>query len=275
MPVCLVCMPRAGRASATRTATPAIERDERAAHDVAEDEAPDAGVALLALEAPQQRQAAAVDAVAELGEHGGEHRQRAEHRDADDQDRADRHRAALGLADEEHAGERRHHGQAGDEHGVAAGRGGGLERGQLAGAAGPLLALALEVEERVVDGDGHADQHHQDLRALAGRDELARDGGEAEGREHGGQAEQHRDAGGQQRAEGQQQDDQRDRDREELRLLEVRLRACRRTSCPMTRRRTARRVDRGAAARRCATAASIGDDLVDGLRRSRRGCRSG
>ena len=60
-------------------------------------------------------------------------------------------------------------GQAGDEHRVAAGRGGGLERGQLAGAARPLLALTLEVEERVVDADGHADQHHQDLRALAGR----------------------------------------------------------------------------------------------------------
>ena len=84
-------------------------------------------------------------------------------------------RAALGLADEEDAGERCHHGQARDQDGVTAGRGGGLERGQLAGAARPLLTLALEVEERVVDGDGHADQHHQDLRALAGRDELARD----------------------------------------------------------------------------------------------------
>ena len=45
--------------------------------------------------------------------------------------------------------------------------------------------------------------------------------GEAEGREHRGQAEQHRDAGCEQRAEGQQQDDQGDRDGEELRLLEV------------------------------------------------------
>ena len=85
----------------------------------------------------------------------------------------------------------------------------------------PLLALALEVEERVVDGHGHADQHHQDLRALAGRHELARDGGQPEGGEHRGQPEQHRDAGREQRAEGQQQDEQGDRDREELRLLEV------------------------------------------------------
>ena len=58
---------------------------------------------------------------------------------------------------------------------MTAGRRGGLERGELAGAAGPFLALALEVEQRVVDADGHADQHDQDLRALAVGDELARD----------------------------------------------------------------------------------------------------
>ena len=199
------------------------ESDDGAAHDVAEDEAPDAGVALFALEPAQQRQTALVDAVAELRQHRRQHRQRAEHGDTDDEDRADRHRAALGLAEEEDAGERCHHGQARDQDGVTAGRGGSLEGGQLAGTARPLFTLALEVEERVVDGDGHADQHHQDLRALAGRHELARDGGQTEGREDRGQAEQHRDAGCEQRAEGQQQDDQGDRDGEELRLLEVLL----------------------------------------------------
>ena len=166
-------------------------------------------------------QTAAVDAIAELGEHCRQHGQRAEHRDADDEDRADRHGTAVGHAHEEHAGERDHHGQARDEHRVAARGRCGLEGRELAGAARPLLALALEVEERVVDRDGHADQHHQDLRALAGRDELARDGGEPEGREHRRQAEQDRDAGREQRAEREQQDDQRDRDGEELRLLEV------------------------------------------------------
>ena len=198
------------------------QRDERTAHDVPEDEAPHAGIALLALEPPQQRQAAAVDAVAELGEHGREHRERAEHRDADDEDGADRHRTALGLAEEEDARERRHDRQARDQDGVTAGRGCCLERGELARAASPFLALALEIEERVVHGDCHADQHHQDLRALAGGHELARDGGEAEGREDRREAEQHRDTGSQQRAEREQQDDERDRDREEFGLLEVR-----------------------------------------------------
>ena len=197
------------------------ECDDGAAHHVAEDEAPDAGVALLALEAAEQGQTALVDAVAELRQHGGQHRQRAEHGDADDEDRADRHRAALGLAEEEDACQRGHDGQARDQDGVAAGGGGCLEGRELAGAARPLLALALEVEERVVDGHGHADQHDQDLRGLAGRHELTRDGGQAERGEHRGQPEQHRDAGCEQRAKGQQQDEQGDRDRQELGLLEV------------------------------------------------------
>ena len=37
--------------------------------------------------------------------------------------------------------------------------GGDLHRVEGGAALGPLLALALEVEERVVDADGHADQH--------------------------------------------------------------------------------------------------------------------
>ena len=108
----------------------------------------------------------------------------------------------FGVAHQEHPGERGHHGQAGDEHRVAAGGGCGLERGQLAGATGALLALPLEVEQRVVDADGHADQHHQDLGALTRRDELAGQRRQAEGREYRGEAEQHRDAGGQHGAEG-------------------------------------------------------------------------
>ena len=197
------------------------EGHQRAAHDVAEDEAPHARVALLALEAAQQRQTALVDAIAELREHCGQHRQRAQHGDADDEDGPDRHRAALGLAEEEDAGQRGHHGEARDQHGVTAGGGGSLERRQLACSPRPLLALALEVEERVVDCDGHADQHHQDLRALARRHELARDGGQPERGEDRGQPEQHGDAGREQGAEGQQQDQKGDRDRQELRLLEV------------------------------------------------------
>ena len=62
------------------------------------------------------------------------------------------------VAGEEHAGHRDQDGDARDEDGPARGRGGGLERGALAAAGGPLLALAPHVEERVVDPDGEADQ---------------------------------------------------------------------------------------------------------------------
>ena len=58
-------------------------------------------------------------------------------------------------------------------------------------------------------------------RAVGGRDDGRRDGDEADRGEHRRQAEQHRDAGGQQRAERDDQDDQRDRDRQELGRLEV------------------------------------------------------
>ena len=46
----------------------------------------------------------------------------------------------------------------GDQHRPAGGGGGGLERGAVAAAGAPLLALALHVEERVVDADGEPDE---------------------------------------------------------------------------------------------------------------------
>ena len=51
------------------------------------------------------------------------------------------------------------------EDGAAGGGGGGLERGALAATGGPLLALAPEVEERVVDADGEADQEDRPRRS--------------------------------------------------------------------------------------------------------------
>ena len=49
-----------------------------------------------------------------------------------------------------------------------------LERRELARARGALLALALEVEQRVVDADGHADQqHHAATLLVAGKIWLA------------------------------------------------------------------------------------------------------
>ena len=88
------------------------------------------------------------------------------------------------------------------EHGLAGGRGGELERG-LVGAPGvALLHLAPEVEHRVVDADREADEQHDARGGVGHRDDLADRGEQAERAHHGGEAEQQRDAGGEQRAEG-------------------------------------------------------------------------
>ena len=123
----------------------------------------------------------------------GQHGQRADHRDRDDHHRPDREGHERLVAGEEHAGHRDQHGDAGDEDGAAGGGCGGLEGGVLAASGGTLFALAPEVEERVVDADGEADQedHLGDL--LVDRDELARERDQARGRDDGGDREQQRD----------------------------------------------------------------------------------
>ena len=76
-----------------------------------------------------------------------------------------------------------------------------------AAAAAPLLALAADVEQRVVDADGEADQQHQRAgRAAVGR-ELGDDAEDAHRGGDRGEAEQQRDEGGDERAEREQQDD--------------------------------------------------------------------
>ena len=76
----------------------------------------------------------------------------------------------------------------------------------LAAPGGAFLALAPQVEQRVVDADGEADEqdHGRDvsssgIRWLGERDQAHR-------HEDGGQREQHRHAGGDERAEGDDQD---------------------------------------------------------------------
>ena len=81
-----------------------------------------------------------------------------DHRDRDHDHRPDGEGDERLVAADEHAGHRDHHGEAGDQHGAAGGRGGGLERGRVAAPGGALLALAAQVEERVVDADRQPDQ---------------------------------------------------------------------------------------------------------------------
>ena len=150
----------------------------------------------------------------------GQHGERAEHRDRDDHHRPDREGHERLVAGEEHAGHRDQHGDARDEDGAAGGGCGGLEGGVLAASGGPLLTLAAEVEERVVDSDGEADQedHLGDL--LVDGDELARERDQGRRRDDGGDRQQHRDQGRDGGAEDEQQDDERQRERDHAGGLE-------------------------------------------------------
>ena len=214
-------MPSAGSARTTSSAADATAESERPAQDAVEDGAPEPGLAARAAPPPDERDAALLDPVAELRERRREHRQRARDGDGDDEDRADPDRRPDRGAAEEHAGQRGDHRQAGDEHGPA-GRGrGGFERRLVALAGRTLLAFALEVEERVVDSDGEPDQQDHRVRCLVHGEDLAREGKQADRREHRGQAEQHRDPRCDGGAEDDDQNAERDRQGGVLGPLEV------------------------------------------------------
>ena len=70
-----------------------------------------------------------------------------------------------------------------------------------------LLAFTTQVEERVVDADGQADEQDDRADHVVHRHDLAGQGDEAERRHHGGQPQQQRDARGDERAEGEHEDD--------------------------------------------------------------------
>lgn len=154
-----VSIPKAG-GQGDEQAAGSERRDERAAQDAVEDRAPDPALAVLAAQPRDERDVAKLDLVAELREERRQDGQRADDGHGDDEDRGDGDAGEGAGAREEHAGHGDHDRQAGDEDSAARGRGGGLERGLLALAGGPLLALALEVEERVIHSDGEADQEH-------------------------------------------------------------------------------------------------------------------
>ena len=77
-----------------------------------DDGGPEAGLAVRAVAAGEERHAALVHAVAELGQDGRQHRQRADDRDRHDEDRARRERLERRVAGEVHPGHRDHHGAA-------------------------------------------------------------------------------------------------------------------------------------------------------------------
>ena len=108
-----------------------------------------------------------------------------------------------------------------DDHRAARRAGRALERLVRGQAAAPLLARANDVEERVVDADGHADQHDHGLRRVVEREHLADRSEQAERGGDSCQREQHRNERRDDGAEREQKHEQRDRDREELGALQV------------------------------------------------------
>ena len=112
-----------------------------------------------------------------------------------------------GIAGEEHARHRDHHREAGDEDRASRRRRRGLERCGLAAAGCPFLAFALEIEERVVDADGESDEQDHLFDLGVDRHQMARQGDQEHRRDHRRERQQQRDAGGEERAERDQQDD--------------------------------------------------------------------
>ena len=175
----------------------------------------------VAPEPVDERNPSAVDLVAELREQRGQHGERAEHRDGDDRHGRDGEGREGRVAGEEHPGHRDQDRQPGNEHRPARRRRGSLERSFLAATRGTLLALALQVEHRVVDAHGEPDQQDERRDAVGHGQDLAPHRDETHRREHRREPEQERDAGRDEGAEGDEEDDQRQRERQQPRLLQV------------------------------------------------------
>jgi hypothetical protein len=103
-----------------------------------------------------------------------------------------------------------------------AGGGSGDLDGLVAGAAGSaLLTGTAQVEQRVIDAHGHADEQDDLEDAVADGRDLADGADEAERRQDAADGQQHRDAGGDERAEGDEQQRERERQRRRGRLAHV------------------------------------------------------
>ena len=202
-----------GRASATTTAPAADVPDQRPADDVPGEAAPRAvHGAAASRTALRERQPDRLDLVAEHRQHRRQHGRRGDDGHGDDEHGADGERGEHAPCDQ-HAAHGHDHGDAGDEDGAAGGRSGASDRLASARTCSSLLTGAPQHEQRVVDPDHQADEEHEALRVPVDRRDVPRDEcREAERGDHCSDPEQHRDAGGDDRAEGDQQDAERHRE---------------------------------------------------------------
>ena len=220
LPSC-VFMPSAGAARATSAVSDDDEGRDRTAYDGGQDAAAEAALADPPVEPPQQREPRTVDPSAELGQQRGQHGDGADDCHADHDDGAGGERVEGRTADDEQAGHRADHGPARHQDRVTRRRGGDLDGVEGAVTGGAFLTLALEVEQRVVDADRHPDQHdHAGHRGL-GVDQVRERGGDAHRGGDRCEREQHRDPGRDQRAEGEQHQQQGDREADPLGGVQV------------------------------------------------------
>jgi hypothetical protein len=199
------------------------EARDGAAHDPVDDRAPEAALtARLLGGAAEEGDPERVHAVAEQCEDGGKQRQRGDHGDDPDQDRAGGQAAEDRARNEQEPEHREHEGDPAEEDGATGGGARCGDRLELLPLPQPFLPIAGEGEERVVDSEGeaHADQHV-----------LGEDGDVVRLRQQCDEGERHHDRGDRDhdrkearddRAEDEQQDDERDRGaEEELALLQI------------------------------------------------------
>ena len=157
----------------------------------------------------------------EPGQQGRQEEQRAEHGDADHHDRAEGDTGEDVDPGQEQPGERHHDGEPGYQDGAPRRSRGDPDHGLIVVPVHPLLAFPAQVEQRVVDADGHPDHQDELGGARADREPSPGDAEQRDGGDHGGAGQQHGDAGRDQRAEHGQQQDQRQRDRRPFGLAEV------------------------------------------------------
>jgi hypothetical protein len=188
-----------------------------------DDRAPEAALAASLLgRSPEEGDAERVHAVAEQSEDGGKQRQRRDHGDDPDQDRAGRQGAEDRARNEQQPEHREHERDPAEQHRAARCRTRGRDRIQLLPPLKPLFAIAGEGEERVVDpeGEAHPDQHvlGEDRQVVGLRQQ--RD--ERERNDDRDDREQEGHKSGNDRAEDEQQDHERGRSaEEELAILQI------------------------------------------------------
>ena len=160
-----------------------------------------------------------VDLRAELGEGRREERERGGEDEDDGEHDPERHRAEGRTGNEHHGGERDQHGRAGEEDGLACGvhgHGDSVDRLEVGAEEG--AAVAVDDEERVVDPEREREHEREvhrpdrDLPDLRGDVERTGRGDQADDRQH------QRQPGCDEGAEGEREDQERDRPGVELGL---------------------------------------------------------